>query len=61
MSGNLSLQKIFSTDNSPPISPNETTKLNHLQSLLQNPSVTFSVRSSNPDLLHDLSYHLDLN
>lgn len=61
MSGNLSLQKIFSTDNSPPISPNEISKLNPLQSFLQNLSVNFSVRSSNPNLLRDLSHHLDLN
>lgn len=61
MNGNLSIQKIFSTDNSPPISPNETFKLNNLQSLLQNLSVNLSVRSCNPNLLNDLSHHLDLN
>lgn len=39
MSGNLSLQKIFSTDNRPLISPNEISNLDHLQSLLQKLSV----------------------
>lgn len=53
MSGNLSLQKIFSTDNSPLISPNKISNLDHLQSLLQNLSAE-SIRSSNPNSLHDL-------
>lgn len=57
MSGNPSLQKIFGTDNSPPTSPNETPKLNHLRRLLHNLSVNLSVRSSTPHLSHK---HVDL-